>query len=77
MAQRHIGADPAIIADLDPGSDDAVGAYPAAMPQPRAAFDHHIRADIAVLGHDRVRIDKRGWRPACGDLLRRVERLGG
>ena len=33
MAQRHIGADPAIIADLDAGGDDAIGAHPAAMPQ--------------------------------------------
>jgi hypothetical protein len=59
MAQRHIRADPAIIADLDPGADDAIGANAAAMSQPRAAFDNHIRPNVTILGHDGLRVDKR------------------
>src|SRR5207237_552412 len=44
MAQRHIGADPAILAELDRGADHRVGADLAARAEPRAGR----RADASV-----------------------------
>ena len=44
-----LARDPAIVADLDPGGDHRVGADPAALAEPHAALDDHIRADIAIL----------------------------
>ena len=75
VAKRDIGADPAIVADLDPGADHGIGADLAAPAEPHAALDHGIRSDLAILGHGRRRIDQRGRRPAGDRPARGIEGL--
>src|SRR5439155_24199182 len=75
MAQRHIGADPAILSELDRGADHRVGADLAARAEPRAGRDDDMRPDLAILRDCRARIDDRRWRASRNNRRRRIESL--
>src|ERR1700757_4362987 len=49
VTERHIGRDPAVVADLDPGENHCICADAAALAEPHATLNDHIRTDVAIV----------------------------
>ena len=77
VAQRRMGADPAVIAKLNGPADNRVGADLTACPEPRTGLDHHIGTDFAIGRHRRGRADDRRGCNAGDNRLCRIEGLRG
>jgi hypothetical protein len=60
MAERDISPDAAVVAGLDRGSNNRVGADAAPSPKLHPALDDDIGPDIAIFGHDSGCIDNCG-----------------